>query len=211
MENITFDIPSIIHRTKTITTELCFNLPRKEPSSDIETILVNWKPPPPNFFKLNTDGLVTGNPGPAGAGGIIHDHTGNWVKGFPRKIGNTNSLAAELWGLRDGLVLAQELNIKRLIIELDAKAVLDLVQTTNLTSLSHHPYGTLISDCRSLIQEFEETSLQHTYREGNATADLLAKAGASLLCPFVVFDRPPLFIVSQILADSQGVKYPRLM
>uniref|UniRef100_A0A2N9IHI9 Reverse transcriptase domain-containing protein n=1 Tax=Fagus sylvatica TaxID=28930 RepID=A0A2N9IHI9_FAGSY len=211
MEHIPLDIPSIIHRTKTITTELCFNLPRKEPNNNIETILVNWKPPPPNFFKLNTDGSVTGNPGPAGAGGIIRDHTGNWVKGFSRKIGNTNSLAAELWGLRDGLVLAQELNIKRLIIELDAKAILDLVQTANLTSLSYHPYGALISDCRSLIQAFEETRLQHTYREGNATADLLAKAGASLFCPFVVFDHPPLFIVSQILADSQGVQYPRLM
>ena len=89
--------------------------------------------------------------------------------------------------------------------------MLDLVQPANLTSLSHHPYGALIIDCRSLIQEFEETSLQHTFREGNATADLLAKAGTSLLCPFVVFDHPLPFIVSQILADSWGVKYPRLM
>jgi ribonuclease HI len=146
-----------------------------------------------------------------GAGGLIRDHAGSWVKGFSRKIGITNSLAAELWGLRDGLILAHQIHIKKIIIELDAKAVLDLVHPAIFTSISHHPYGALISDCRSLIQNFEEAHLQHTFREGNATADLLAKAGKKLLCPFVYFDEPPLFAVSQVLADCRGVKYPRLM
>ena len=211
MENITFDIPSIMHRTKTITTKLWFNLPQKGSSSNTETIFVNWRPPPTDFFKLNTDGSIEGNPGPAGAGGIIRDHTGGWIKGFSWKIGITNSLAAELWGLRDGLVLAHQLNIKKIIIELDAKAVLELVHPAKFTSLSHHPYGALITDRRSFIQDFEEASLQHTFQEGNATADLLAKAGTSLLCPFVLFDYPPLFSVSQVLADCWGVKYPRLV
>jgi hypothetical protein len=117
-----------------------------------------------------------------------------------------------LWhSLRDGLILAHQLNIKKIIIELDAKAVLDLVHLANFTSISHHPYGALITDCRSLIQDFEEANLQHTFREGNAIADLLAKAGKSLLCPFVLFDDPPLFAVSQVLADCRGVKYPRLV
>ena len=41
MENIAFNIPAIIHRTKVVTTELYFNLPRKETNSNSETILVN--------------------------------------------------------------------------------------------------------------------------------------------------------------------------
>lgn len=167
-----------------------------------------WRPPPTDFFKLNTVGLAEGKPGPAGVGGVIRDHTGGWIKGFSWRIGVTNSLAAELWGLRDGLILAHQQNIKKIIIELDAKAVLDLVQPANSTSLSHHPYGALIADCRSLIQEFDEANLQHMFREGNATADLLAKAGNSLLCPFALFDQPHIFVVSQILADCWGVKYP---
>ena len=197
--------------TKTVTTELYFNLPQKESSSSIETTFVNWRPPPTDLFKLNTDSSVEGNPGPVGAGGIIRDHTSGWIKGFSRKIRITNSLSAELWGLRDGLVLTHQFNIKKIIIELDAKAVLELVHPAKFTSLSHHPYGALITDCRSFIQDFEEVNLQHTFREGNATADLLAKAGKSLLCPFVLFDDPPLFAVSQVLADCRGVKYPRLV
>jgi ribonuclease HI len=211
MENIAFNIPAIIHRTKVVTTELYFNLPRKETNSNSETILVNWEPPPPDFFKLNTDGSVEGSPGQAGAGGVIRDHTGSWFKGFSRKIGITNSLAAELWGLRDGLVLAHQHNIKKLIIELDAKAVLDLIQPENLTSCSHHLYGALISDCRSLIQKLEVNRIQHTFREGNAMADILAKAGTKLSCPFVTFDYPPTFVIDQVVADSWGVKYPRIL
>uniref|UniRef100_A0A2N9F7H7 Reverse transcriptase domain-containing protein n=1 Tax=Fagus sylvatica TaxID=28930 RepID=A0A2N9F7H7_FAGSY len=122
-EKIPFDINLILRRTKTITTELWFNLPQKGPRSNSETILVYWRPPPTDFFKLNTDGSAEGNPGLAGAGGIIRNHTGGWIKGFSRKIGVTNSLAAELWGLRDGLILAHQQNIKKIIIELDAKAV----------------------------------------------------------------------------------------
>jgi hypothetical protein len=151
MEKIPFDINLILRRTKTITTELWFNLPQKGPRSNSETILVYWRPPPTDFFKLNTDGSAEGNPGLAGAGGIIRNHTGGWIKGFSRKIGVTNSLAAELWGLRDGLILAHQQNIKKIIIELDAKAVIDLVQPANLIPLSHHPYRALIVDCRSLI------------------------------------------------------------
>jgi hypothetical protein len=82
MENTAFNIPAIIHRTKVVTTELYFNLPRKETNSNSETILVNWEPPPPDFFKLNTDGSVEGNPGQAGAGGVIRDHTGVGLKAF---------------------------------------------------------------------------------------------------------------------------------
>jgi hypothetical protein len=37
------------------------NLPKK--------LLIGWKPPPPGFLKLNTDGSALGNPGPASAGG----------------------------------------------------------------------------------------------------------------------------------------------
>ena len=211
MENTAFNIPAIIHRTKVVTTELYFNLPRKGTNSNPETILVNWEPPPPDFFKLNTDGSVEGNPGQAGAGGVIRDHTGCWFKGFSRSIGITNSLAAELWGLRDGLVLAHQYNIKKLIIELDAKAVLDLIQPANLTSCSHHPYGALISDCRSLIQKLEDFRIQHIFREGNATADILAKAGTKLSCPFVLFNYPPTFVINQVVADSWGVSYPRIL
>lgn len=37
-------------------------------------------------------------------------------------------MTAEFWGHRDGLVLAEELGIQSLIIELDAKVILQLLE-----------------------------------------------------------------------------------
>ena len=46
--------------------------------------------------------------------------------GFARAIGTTISAVAELWALRDGLNMCIELNLPAVIIELDAKLVVDL-------------------------------------------------------------------------------------
>ena len=97
---------------------------------------------PPSFFKLNTDGSARGNPGMA---------LGAWVGSFNRAIGFTHSLAVELWGLRDGLTLAKSLNIKKLMIEIDAQAVVDIIKSHNDSSVSHHPYIGLNSDCKPLV------------------------------------------------------------
>jgi hypothetical protein len=39
----------------------------------------NWTPPPSGFLKLNFDGVEKGNPGVAGAGGVIRDSGGNII------------------------------------------------------------------------------------------------------------------------------------
>lgn len=89
-------------------------------------VILSGKPPNEGDFKLNTDGAAKGNPGPAGAGGIIRNHRGFWVKGFSRKVGLATNIIAELWALRDGLKLAQGLGIHKLEVELDAQVAIIL-------------------------------------------------------------------------------------
>ena len=72
-------------------------------------------------MKLNTDGSSLGNPGLAGAGGLIRDGNRSWVVGFARKIGVASSLLAELWALRDELLLCLQFHVQAVIIEMDAK------------------------------------------------------------------------------------------
>ena len=74
-------------------------------------------------------------------------------------IGFTTSLAAELWHLRDGLKLARSLHICKLIIEIDAKIVIDLISAENVAAQDAHPYSALIFDCRCLMHSFEEAHL----------------------------------------------------
>ena len=81
---------------------------------------IRWNKPDQGWFKLNSDGASQGNPGLAGRGGLIRDHDGKWVKSYMRNIGQATSVAAEFWALRDGLMLATQLGINHLHVELDA-------------------------------------------------------------------------------------------
>ena len=83
-------------------------------------IPVKWLKPPTGWMKLNTDGTSLGNLGAAGAGGLIRNCFGGWVKGFLRSVGFATSTTAEFWALRDGLILASQLGIQDIEVELDA-------------------------------------------------------------------------------------------
>lgn len=78
-----------------------------------------WEKPPSGWKKLSTNGSSIGRMERAGCGGVIRDEHGNWVAGFTRHVGATNSFAAELWGLMDGLMLCCSFNIPCLIVELE--------------------------------------------------------------------------------------------
>ena len=90
-------------------------------------------------FKLNFDGALLGNPGKslgnpgkAGGGGLILESHGKWVTGYMRRnIGVATSIIAEFWAFRDGLLLASQLGITQLVVELDAKVIVDLVLSKN--------------------------------------------------------------------------------
>lgn len=117
------------------------------------TALVGWSPPSLGSFKLNTDGASANNPGPAGAGGVIRNSAGEFVRGFSRNIDITSSYAAELWALRDGLHLASVLNISNLSIEVDAQAIINSITKSDSDLFSQHL--SLINDCRALLQQLQ--------------------------------------------------------
>ena len=93
---------------------------------------IRWEKPFAGWMKLNIDGSVFGSLGVAGCGGVIRDDYGQWISGFTKRIGITNSFIAELWGLREGLIMCCDLNISSLIVELDARAVVDLLVIHNM-------------------------------------------------------------------------------
>ena len=72
------------------------------------------------YSLINTKKSALGNPGRGGGGGLRRNSDGNWVPGFSRGLGCTNSCLAELWALRDGLNLASDIGIENLIFEIDA-------------------------------------------------------------------------------------------
>ena len=52
--------------------------------------------PPDPYIKLNTDGSAIGNPRLAGAGGILRNHSSEWISGFSLHLGLTSNNMAKL-------------------------------------------------------------------------------------------------------------------
>jgi len=90
--------------------------------------LVGWAYPPMERMKLSVDGCSKGNPGVAGAGGLIRDSLGSWIKGFAvSSTGLCTSVKAELWAVVTGLELAWPMVLRRLILEMDSDNFFPLV------------------------------------------------------------------------------------
>ncbi|PKI37422.1 hypothetical protein CRG98_042208 [Punica granatum] len=109
--------------------------------TDLGRASTNWK------------AIKIGSPGSAGAGGFIRDSLGRWVSGFKMNLGCTTSPIAELKPLCQGLIIAAECGASKLIVELDAKLVLDWIfqryrkhhRTTSATSSCRRPSSLYIA------------------------------------------------------------------
>ena len=57
---------------------------------------IRWEKPAVGWKQLDTDGSVFCSFGRVGCGGVVRDEHGNWIVGFTRYIGATNSFATKL-------------------------------------------------------------------------------------------------------------------
>lgn len=127
--------------------------------------------------------------------------------GFARKIGPMNSFITELWALRDGLFLCLQAQVQALIVEMDAKVLVDALTNQNNSNVI---ISSLMDDCRQLAAQIPQVRYRHVYREVNRCADHLAKLGSSLDVDFVVFSNPLVDILSLVEADCRGLYVNRL-
>ena len=81
---------------------------------------------------------------------------------------------AELWALRDGLILAREMGLNNLIIELDVLSIV-ILMNNEAVNVMMEP---LLSNCWNLLNQISNKRVIHSYHEANQCADALAKLGA---------------------------------
>ena len=82
---------------------------------------------------------------------------------------------AELWAIRGRLMLCIERNLAMVEVELDAKAVVDMLANSQHSNNAISP---LIEDCMYLVSQIPQVRIKHCYREANKCADKLARKGA---------------------------------
>ena len=170
-------------------------------------IFVKWEPPPQNWHKLNTDGSSLGNLGRTGGGGIIRNANGEWVGGYTRAIGITTNAAAKLWVLRDGLNMCIELNLPTVIIELDAKLVVDLLKKLG-GSLNGNDM--IVADCKVNLKKIPRIIIKHCFRVANKCVDALTRKGALLSQDFLSFSFSLSDVALLLSLDSTGIVYKRI-
>ncbi|KAF7801847.1 reverse transcriptase [Senna tora] len=134
-----------------------------------KTQSVKWNPPPKDLIELNTDGSCIKESEAIGAGVVIRNHDGAWIKGFHIFLGSSSSLLAELWAIDTGIKLAASLNFKNIIVESDNLLAVNMLNDNGLPNI-HHMFP-LIYSCRSGLNDFEHSVIQHIFREGNYCAD----------------------------------------
>lgn len=57
-------------------------LPKIVPDQVVKRI--RWEKPEVGWFKLNSEGSSSGNPGPIGSEGLIRNREGDWVCGYAK-------------------------------------------------------------------------------------------------------------------------------
>ena len=148
------------------------------------------------------DGACKGHHGLAGCGGLVRSVDGQWVVGFSKRIGATSSFAVEWWGLREGLQLCCNLNISCLEIEMDAKAIVNVVRNPDYVNNIISP---ILDDCRQLLSRFHQVRFNHCFHKANQCADGLAKKSFRMSTDFLIFDSPPMDILDVFEGDLNGL------
>ena len=110
---------------------------------------------------------------------------------FSKRIRITNSLVAELWGLRDGFMLCCSLNISSLVVELDAKSI---VHVLGNSSYVNNIVSLILDDCRLLVSRIQQIMIKHCFRQANQCANSLARMSISQDFEFSSLDSLPMDI-----------------
>uniref|UniRef100_A0A803L7L3 RNase H type-1 domain-containing protein n=1 Tax=Chenopodium quinoa TaxID=63459 RepID=A0A803L7L3_CHEQI len=112
---------------------------------------------------------TVGEPAVSRGGGLIRDTTSRLCNAYSLKLGSCVAFKAEVLEIEYGLELAKRMGIKKLQIQLDNQAVVQILNSTDGYN------GECIHDiehCRKLIARQEWTvEVKHVYREANQAAD----------------------------------------
>lgn len=192
--------------------ELAFsrNLPDPQHRVNRRTeVLVSWKYPPLGWVRLNTDGASKGNPGRAGAGGIIRGHRGELFEVFAVNCGICSCTKAELMCFLRGLCVAWNGGHRQVIVSVDSEVVVNLLGGD---VPANSPYIHLIRKCHALIHSRDwAVKVEHCYRKANKAADWLANFGVEMEEKFKVIEAVPSDLRTVLLEDLGGVSWPRMV
>lgn len=126
---------------------------------------------PPAYLRLRlySDGVARGNPGPAGAGAVLVEPSGQLVDKLGKFLGHQTNNYAEYMGLLMGLKRARELNVRE--VEVFADSELMIRQLGGRYQVKSPSLRPLYEETLQVLNGFERVKLVVVPREMNRAAD----------------------------------------
>jgi len=121
------------------------------------------------IWRLHCDGACRGNPGPAGAGIVLHDPQGRLRVRKGRYLGETTNNVAEYQALLLGLAEARKLEVKKLRILADSELMVR--QLTGRYRVKSPHLLPLWQAALQALKDFDAWVVAHVPREENRLAD----------------------------------------
>ena len=125
---------------------------------------------------LHSDGASFGNPGASGIGFVLK--LGGETVEYSADAGFGTNNQAEYRALIVGLEEAVRRGVKELIVRADSELLIK--QMKGEYRVRDRRLQVLKAEVDALRERFDRVRFEHVFREGNARADELAKAGAEL-------------------------------
>lgn len=149
-----------------------FGSKKTGPAQSSDALFPSHSTRPDAYLVANVDGGSRGNPGPAGYGVVITDHTGRKIAGLHEYLGHQTNNYAEYHGLLAALEYALKHDQRALKVVADSELLVK--QIRGEYKVKSPALQELHQRARQMIQQLEWFSIQHTLREGNQEADRLA-------------------------------------
>ncbi len=120
-------------------------------------------------MRVYSDGAARGNPGPAGAGAVLVEPSGQVIDRLGKFLGTQTNNFAEYSGLLLGLRRARDLGVQEVEVYADSELMIrQLGGRYQVKSPSLRP---LYEEALELLNGFQRVKLVHVPREMNAAAD----------------------------------------
>lgn len=121
---------------------------------------------------IHTDGAARGNPGPAGAGGVLKSPHGELLGKVSKYLGEATNNQAEYQALIFSLEEAKRLGAKSIKVFMDSE--LAVRQLNGQYKVKNEGLKPLFEKVLCLLNNFESFAISHVPREKNKDADKLA-------------------------------------
>ena len=125
------------------------------------------------IVSVHTDGACRGNPGPAGAGAVITDSSGNTLRRIKSFLGEATNNVAEYSALIIGLREAKRLGATKVVCWTDSELLEK--QLNGEYKIKNARLRALSIEAMQLARGFAQFSLRKVEREKNREADKLAR------------------------------------